>query len=721
MNYTDKAITTAAHDQLDFWEYSRVLTTVVGQAETPLTVGIFGPWGSGKTSLMRLVQESLKREKPEPITVWFNAWKYDQEEALWRALIIQVLAALRPQAKDKTPAERHPMAADSPETPPFTNEEQELIKELDDLEASLYRPVEREEVGGVTIDWDKLLKGSIMGLTHLSLSVLPGIGGVLDKMMEEAEKKISGDDLNTIFSAIQRERRKIYRDHIQSLEKFQQEFSKLVNKQAVEKERRLVVFIDDLDRCLPEKAIEVLEAIKLFLDVTGCLFFLGVDRGVIEQGIRVKYKGFLDAVNAAAGGLEQDRRIPITGDDYLEKIVQLPFHLLPLDEQRVADFIEQSGANLPQGCIEIFAAGLEANPRKVKRALNIFRLLHQLAGLRRAEFTLDGQPIELEAQLLAKVVVIQSRYRELYNDLVETPLLLPELEQLSTGDDSAAPVATPTQPHSPVTVEVRESQDVTLKLEPTVEISAPPTLLAKYRTLRQLRNLLRAGNLFFTGRPLAEVKLYLYLTTTTAESTAGAQPLDTTSRWWEQLLSNDPTKIRSAAAELRADSPETWADMVARLEALAGQPDASNRLAANTALAFSHDEMLTLLPDNGRGIKKFRINCYSMTNAWYKLFLDANDGHAAPEGWQERWYPTGQGGQPITGVSWNDAQAFCRWAGKRLPKATEWQVAVGQIVRGKSLREWVNAPDGSSPLVMPDSAPEAVEVKNPDLGFRVAE
>ncbi|GAB4428793.1 MAG: hypothetical protein Kow0031_09140 [Anaerolineae bacterium] len=733
MNYTDKAIENAESDHLDFSEYCEVLTRVVSRADTPLTVGIFGPWGSGKTSLMHLVRESLKQQQPQPLAVWFNAWKYDQEDALWRALIIQVLAALRPVAKKSDPADRHQLEADKPETPQYTEAEQQLIKELDDLEASLYRTVQREELGGVHVDWEQLLRGSVLGATRLSLSLLPGVGAVLGKGIEEAQKAFTGKDLNTIFDAVQRERRKIYRDHIQSLEQFQDKFQKLIQKQVTEKERRLVVFVDDLDRCLPEKAIEVLEAIKLFLDVEGCLFFLGVDRGVIEQGIRVKYKGFLDAVNAdspdEAAQLKKDRRIPITGDDYLEKIVQLPFHLLPLDESRVREFIAQNGDDLPDRCADIFAAGLEANPRKVKRALNIFRLLRELAELRRDEFTVEGQPLELQPQLLAKIVVIQSRHHKLYNDLVETPLLLPELEDLLSGGSSLP--STPAIPLSQPTtvVEVRESQNITLNVDPPVQPATPATLLDKYRDSRQLRRLLLAGDVFFAERPLAEVKLYLYLTTTTAESGQGKTSDPTMARWWEQLLSNDPTKIRSAVAEMRADSPDAWADTVTWLESLAGNPAEATRPAANAALAFSHDDSITLpsgdYPVGTRGsarrLEGFKINRYPVTNAWYRLFLADDDDHATPDGWQDRWYPAGQGSWPVTGVSWRDAEAFCRWAGKRLSKADEWQAAADQLSREELLQEWVAAPEGSGPLVMPGRQPEQAESKQPNLGFRVAE
>ncbi len=738
MNYTDTAITTADHDHLDFGQYCQVLTNVVAQAETPLTVGIFGPWGSGKTSLMKLVQESLVKAEPPPITVWFNAWKYDQEEALWRALIIQVLGALRPKPKETEPAERSQYAADKPDSPQFTAGEEALIKELDDLEASLYRPVEREEVGGVHVDWEQLLRGSVLGVTQLSLSFLPGVGALLGKGLEKAEEALTGKELNTIFGAIQRERHKIYRAHIQSLEQFQGRFQELIQKQVVDNGQRLVVFIDDLDRCLPEKAIEVLEAVKLFLDVPGCLFFLGVDRGVIEQGIRVKYKDFLEAVNAADGGktdtLQKDRRIPITGDDYLEKIVQLPFHLLPLDEARVREFIEKSGVELPDGCADIFAAGLEANPRKVKRALNIFRLLHQLAELRRDEFKVDDRPLDLQPQLLAKVVVIQSRYRELYNEMVETPLLLPELEAVFTDKQTSAAdnASTPSQPlpdrGRSKNLPPAGGRPAGTPTDSTG--SGETTLLDKYRASRQLRRLLRAGTVFFAKPSLAEVKLYLYLTTT-AESGQNKASDPAMTRWWQQLLSNDPTKIRSAAAELRTDLPEAWTNIINRLEleSLPSNPDALLRIASIAALAYSHDEMLNIAPgeyqvgtrDSWRWVEGFKINRYPVTNAWYKLFLDANGNQSAPDGWQERWYPAGKGSQPVIGVNWNEAQAFCRWAGKRLPKDDEWLITARQHYRTDFLREWVAAGEDGKPLVMPTRIPEQAESKQPDLSFRVAE
>ena len=80
----------ADEDRLDFGPYAQTLADVVADpdTDTPLTIGVFGGWGRGKTSLMRMVRRRLEAtaESEFPVrTVWFNAWLYNREEALWRA------------------------------------------------------------------------------------------------------------------------------------------------------------------------------------------------------------------------------------------------------------------------------------------------------------------------------------------------------------------------------------------------------------------------------------------------------------------------------------------------------------------------------------------------------------------------------------------------------------------------------------------------------------
>ncbi len=251
------------NDALDFTPYVETLVDVCKTASTPLTIGVFGTWGSGKTLLMKMVKSKL----PAIYTVaWFDAWKYDKEETLLRAFLLSVLSAVKENIK-----------------------EGESTEDLDYLETMLYRAVDIEKAGGVTIDLLKLGSKVAQGAVQIGLSFIPG-AAALGKIVEELQKAGTDNISESALDAIQRERTKIHIEQVKFLEQFQDKFRTLVEQHVTNNDGRLVVFVDDLDRCLPEKAIEVLEAIKLFVDAPGCVFILGLDQDVIARGIEMKYK-----------------------------------------------------------------------------------------------------------------------------------------------------------------------------------------------------------------------------------------------------------------------------------------------------------------------------------------------------------------------------------------------------------------------------------------------
>jgi hypothetical protein len=90
----------------------------------------------------------------------------------------------------------------------------------------------------------------------------------------------------------------------------------LLEQHVTNNDGRLVVFVDDLDRCLPEKAIEVLEAIKFFLGAPGCVFVLGLDQDVIARGIEMKYKELGEKKDGDGKGAIHHRRYALSGKDH---------------------------------------------------------------------------------------------------------------------------------------------------------------------------------------------------------------------------------------------------------------------------------------------------------------------------------------------------------------------------------------------------------------------
>lgn len=125
----------------------------------------------------------------------------------------------------------------------------------------------------------------------------------------------------------------------------------------------LLFLIDDLDRCLPEKSVQMLESIKLFLDVQGCAFAIALDDEVVERGIAYRYRDYgpgndnrgmeaiayslkPDRFREFCGDREHEAENPITGFEYLEKIVQLPVRIPAPDTLQVEQYISSQFPNL---------------------------------------------------------------------------------------------------------------------------------------------------------------------------------------------------------------------------------------------------------------------------------------------------------------------------------------------------------------------------------------
>ncbi len=129
------------------------------------------------------------------------------------------------------------------------------------------------------MDWGEIGKGAL----HLGLSFFPSPANFAELL-----KLIEGDlsTIEDIAKAFERQEIEVYRRQITLLEDFQGGFASLVKEYIWSRNGLLVVCVDDLDRCLPDRAVEVLETIKSFLDVPGCAFLLAADHQRIEEVVR---------------------------------------------------------------------------------------------------------------------------------------------------------------------------------------------------------------------------------------------------------------------------------------------------------------------------------------------------------------------------------------------------------------------------------------------------
>ena len=597
-----------ATDALDFEPYVDTLGEILKEPNTctPLTLGIFGSWGSGKTSLMQLLKAQLGHA-PRRRTVWFNAWKYHREEALWRAFILRVLDALYPRASGKGPWEERPRLPLEQLTP----EQKQQVELLERLQRSLYQTVEWEDLGRWALNWRKAGK---------ELAELPAYLLFLTSGTEKAAEALGiKPDLAQL---LQQESQQQRLEQLASMEQFEATFRRAV-REVLGDEGRLVVFVDDLDRCAPEKTIEVLEAIKLFLDVPGCIFVLGLDAEAIEAAIRTRYKGEVKA------------------QEYLEKIIQLPFILPPIEDDSMLKYVESLAPALPDPrCAQVFAQGLIPNPRQVKRTLNIYLLLSRLVQ-KRAQLRGTTTPVRL-----AKIVAIQHAHPKLFNLLRLRPGYLPELERYCRAQRTGA----------------RRAADTETALSPL------PEALRDYggdESLRRLLCLFEDVDARFDG--LTPLEMRSYITLTRRSTPLEAPPVIAARAAFEPELVSVPA------------GPFQMGTSDAQIAALRQQYEWARDFEFD--LERSDQAELTL--------QTFEIGRYPVTNAEYAAFVRAT-GRQAPQHWRGETFPEELADHPVVCVSWHDALAYVEWLREqtgqpyRLPTEAEWEKAA----RGTDGRLW---------------------------------
>lgn len=192
-------------------------------------------------------------------------------------------------------------------------------------------------------------------------------------------------------------------DMVQSVIKLKDFFQICINEQ-LSKEERFVIFIDDLDRLPPQRAVEVLEVLKLFLDCEGCVFVLAIDYEVVCRGINIKYGNTIDEEK---------------GHSFFDKIIQVPFKM-PVAHYNINKYIKDSlkliGLDESELKIESYVALLNAsvgyNPRSIKRLLSSFLLLKMIYE------TEDIMNDEDEQLILFATLCLQMSYEDIYNSMV---------------------------------------------------------------------------------------------------------------------------------------------------------------------------------------------------------------------------------------------------------------------------------------------------------------
>ena len=645
-NWSDYEIFLESQDHFGTRDYAKVLASRVATTDTPLTIGIFGQWGIGKTSLMKLTEATLSKEPRSegPIhSVWLNVWQLTSQDEVWHAFLQALFSKVHRELSLWQRIDKGKLARQ------LLSNSYRVVLVITPLLLGVL-------IAQPEADWGDALKLFTQPVAGVGAVMTVGLGlwALVKPAIEAARETVKFDLAATLKYGP-------YEAQVTALMELQERFAEMVEL-LVGSDGRLVVFIDDLDRCTPDKVPAVLEAIKLFTTIKGCVYVLGLDYDIVRQGIALKYKF----------------KTPIEAENYLEKMVQIPFHLPPLEAGKIKEFVRIHYPHVCQSfpsAHEIFAEGLEPNPRKVKRVLNIYRTLFELGQERWRYWEMDHR---IEPELLAKMVVIQNRFRHLYNHLVENPESLIELEKVAQEGKL---------------LDHEHSDEVKMELE-------NPALGA----------MLQTGPKYFNQLDPRDLSSYIYLTGTAEGSGTSGTEVRANRREREALLGGDRTAISAQVTEIK--EREQAPAYVERLEMVLRDFDRytiPERISANMALdvlegwerqEFEPETVLIPAGSFSMGsdpakdkeareeeqlqhrvkLPGYRIGRYPVTNLEYQAFVEAS-GQRPPEHWESGQMPEGLSDHPVVNVSWEDAVAYCRWLSEqsgrsyRLPSEAEWEKA----------------------------------------------
>ncbi len=355
------------------WNHEELMTL-------PIVFGIHGKWGVGKSTFMALIRSRLDKTNSF-FTIDINPWEYGEEQNFVSVFLAKLYEGVRDQ---------------------LSNEELGLKDDITAFFKSMFKPLKLTTNIG-------LFKGEYD----------------FSKLNFDTQKDIIDEFISENFL-------------------MKEVIHKILNAEIFTK-KKIVIFIDDLDRCRTEKVMQVIESIKLILNSTNCIFFIGCDKNYLENALSVTYKNFIEFLveerhdeETNGNDLKANYKLSLKSfsREYLEKIIQVPFNIPPLDKDSIqvfvdcilhnrgnvavvqnqtsVDFYDMFCKEINQSLITSLVVQANLNPRRIKRILNLLFLNYLFIQykFKNSKNTLKN----LDINILTLLSFIRDLDQEFYNN-----------------------------------------------------------------------------------------------------------------------------------------------------------------------------------------------------------------------------------------------------------------------------------------------------------------
>ncbi len=373
---TDSPLKKLEEDRLDAAKYAEALFNFIVNADTPVTIGIQGGWGSGKTSLISLLREMLNEDKDHAaLCVFVNAWEHSLFHSSENKadVALSLLGGLSDGIREEAIANKKWLGS-------------EIIDEVENKRTLV----------------DKAVAGIGMALRFgLKAATTYALGNAVSI---KSDKKETEEMPPSVAKSVHE-----LRENLEGL-------VTTVTKKDVPS--KVVFFIDDLDRVPPQTAVELLDIIKNIFSIPNCVFVLAIDYEVVVKGLEGKF---------GAKNAENEREFR----QYFDKIIQIPFtmpvgayatHINKMLEPALKALkynLTDDNGRLLKNLAEESELATGGIPRSIKRIVNTLSLLQHIADVQPEEKSKDNDSRLEELEIRFIIVALHINFPEICRRLME--------------------------------------------------------------------------------------------------------------------------------------------------------------------------------------------------------------------------------------------------------------------------------------------------------------
>lgn len=403
---SDEPLSEFNEDRLEHLSIATSLERIIRKCPMPFTIGLFGKWGTGKSTISNFLGKQLSRKNSKIAVVKFDVWKYEND-SLKRFFLLSLSEELKKQD--------------------FLDQKFELNERV---ESSISRSFE----GAPRISWAKItqFKFAFFAFVLAIIAVIVQISvGQSSKIPETYLTSVF--NLSLVSSAIlflfrvgseifTTETKTLSQERFNDAEQFETEFIKIIKRSDAE---RILIVIDNLDRCIHSKAVELLSTIKTFLGRKNqkCIFLVQCD----EEAI----KGHLDSVYKNSNKNDKEKtQIIFDSDEFLRKFFNTFVKIPPFINTDLQQYTKEQLKKTDkrefyqnENLVGIITKAFRENPRQIKQFINTL-LSHYLIALKRES---GKNPIIKRGivtgnlAFLAKFLIVRQLWPPFYKEVVENP------------------------------------------------------------------------------------------------------------------------------------------------------------------------------------------------------------------------------------------------------------------------------------------------------------